>query len=87
MLTNLDKTLSSLSPGKLMINISDFIKLIADMCRTIEVITENEFIIDEFRNCGIRNSKMFRHLYLELIRKGLKEEKYNNFEVFRRDLH
>ena len=57
------------------------------MCRTIEVITENEFIIDEFRNCGIRNSKMFRHLYLKLIRKGLKLEKYNNFEVFRRDLH
>ena len=57
------------------------------MCRTIEVITENEFIIEEFRNCCIRNSKMFRHLYLELIRNGLNEEKYNNFDIFRRDLH
>ena len=43
--------------------ISHYKKLIAEMCRTIDVITENEYIIDEFSKCGVNNSKIFRQRY------------------------
>ena len=35
----------------------------------------------------VQEFKDVYQLYLDLKRKGLKEEKYDNFEVFRRDFH
>ena len=69
-ITNIDRNLSLFSSEKLLITILEYKKLIANMCRTIDVILEIEYIFGEFRECGVKNSKMFRELYLDLKRKG-----------------
>ena len=82
----LEGTLNGFVDERMFMGISEFKQTIANICKTIEISSDNEVINEKFRRCGVDYAMKFSTLYREIKRKEMLIEKKDLTLSYKREL-